>query len=140
MPRALANRWCRPLADTTAVAAIKTQLLSALVEQELASYSYDATLAGLAYDVGTEVDGLQIVVSGYSDKLPVLLQVVLEKLKRFEVDGKQFELVHERLVKAYANTRHANPSTIADSHLRHMTRETHWTYEERLAALDGELG
>lgn len=42
-----------------------------------------------------------------------------------------------QLSRAYANARLNNPSTIADSHLRHATRQTHWTYEERILALEG---
>jgi insulysin len=128
----------RPLADCTAVAAIKSQIFASLVEESLASYSYDATLAGLAYSVGNEVDGLELVVSGYSDKLPLLLKVVLEKLRDFEADPKQFEVVHERLTRAYKNTKQNNPSTMADSHLRHLTRQTHWTFDDRLEVLKGE--
>lgn len=107
------------------------------MEESLAAYSYDATLAGLSYSVGTETDGVQLVLSGYSDKLSTLLQVVLDALKAFEADPKQFKMVHERLVRAYANTRHNNPYTTADSHLRHITRQTHWTYDDRLEALAG---
>ncbi|ORY54263.1 Metalloenzyme, LuxS/M16 peptidase-like protein [Leucosporidium creatinivorum] len=138
VPRATAYFLLKsPLADVTAVAAIKSQIFASLVEESLASYSYDATLAGLAYSVGNEVDGLELVASGYSDKLPLLLKVVLEKLRDFEADPKQFEVVHERLTRAYKNTKQNNPSTMADSHLRHLTRQTHWTFDDRLEALEG---
>lgn len=116
---------------------MKAQLFASLVEESLAEYSYDATLAGLQYDIGNEVDGLQLIVTGYSSsKLNVLLSVVLDKLKSFEVDTDRFALVHDRLRRAYQNASLNNPSTLADSHLRHLTRQTHWTFEERLAALE----
>lgn len=127
----------RPIADQTPIAAIKSQLFANLIEESLAEYSYDAALAGLSYDVGNETDGLQLIVSGYSDKLAMLLTVVLEKLKNFQVDPSRFALVHDRLCRAYANAKLNNPSTLADSFLRHLTRETHWTFDERLEALAG---
>lgn len=114
-----------------------SQLFAALVEESLSAYSYDASLAGLAYSVGNEPDGIQIVASGYSEKLALLLEVVVKRMKNFVVDPGQFELVHDRLTRAYKNAKQNNPSTIADTHLRHLTRQTHWTIDDRLDALAG---
>lgn len=108
-----------------------------LVEESLSSYSYDATLAGLSFAVGNEADGIHIVVSGYSEKLATLLQGVVERLAQFSANPSDFDLIHDRLTRAYKNANQNNPSTIADTHLRHLTRETHWTYDERLQALEG---
>ncbi|GAA5870391.1 hypothetical protein JCM1840_004712 [Sporobolomyces johnsonii] len=138
IPRASACFIFRtPLADQTPRHAILTQLFTSLIEESLAKYAYDATLAGLDYAVGTETDGFSLTVSGYTDKLSVLLGVVLDKIKGFQADSKQFELVHDRLERAYRNAKLNNPSTTADSHLRHLTRQTHWTFDDRLGGLQG---
>ncbi|KAM0792534.1 hypothetical protein ACM66B_005203 [Microbotryomycetes sp. NB124-2] len=138
VPRATAYFLLKtPLADASPAAAIKSQMFTTLVEEALNEYTYAATLAGLGYSVGYEPDGLQVVVSGYSDKLSVLLQVVLRKLVNFEADENQFKLVHDRMTRAYKNVKLSNPSGLADSHLRHLTRQTHWTFDERLEALQG---
>lgn len=76
---------------------MKSQIFVNLVEESLAEITYDSSLAGLNYSVGTETDGLQIVVSGYNDKLSVLLQVVLEKLNNEIVDQTSFDMIHERV-------------------------------------------
>ncbi|GAA5919925.1 hypothetical protein JCM1841_000046 [Sporobolomyces salmonicolor] len=138
IPRASAYFIFRtPLADQTPRHAILTQLFTSLIEESLAKYAYDATLAGLDYAVGTETDGFSLTVSGYTDKLSVLIGVVLDKIKCFQADSKQFELVHDRLERAYRNAKLNNPSTTADSHLRHLTRQTHWTFDDRLEGLQG---
>ncbi|SDA07204.1 BZ3501_MvSof-1269-A2-R1_Chr4-3g07251 [Microbotryum saponariae] len=144
------DRWCipranayfllkTPVADESPSSAMKTQLVTQLVEETLAEYSYDASLAGLSYNVGSAPQGLEIYVWGYSDKLPLLLQVVLKKLKGLDLEGEGmkglFHLVMERLKKAYKNARLENPSTLADAQLRWLTRETYWTFEQRLEAL-----
>ncbi|GAA6001195.1 hypothetical protein JCM10207_007455 [Rhodosporidiobolus poonsookiae] len=126
-----------PLADLDPRHAVLTQLFTSLVEEALVSYSYDATLAGLDYSFGTEAEGVLLVVSGYTDKLPLLMKVVLEKIRAFKVEGKTFELVHDRLVRAYKNAKLNNPYQIADTHLRRLTRQTYWTWDERLEALQG---
>jgi insulysin len=78
-------------------------------------YSYDAEIAGLSYQVSTMSDALVLSVSGYNDKLDVLLKVVLEKIKELQVDPQRFELIKDRVScfrKSYLATR-ANPSSPA---------------------------
>lgn len=83
--------------DASSLSAMKSQIYTNLVEESLAEVTYDSSLAGLNFSVGTEVDGLQIVVSGYNDKLSVLLKVVLEKLQNETVDQTSFNMIHERV-------------------------------------------
>lgn len=79
------------------MAAVQTQLLADLIEEELSDSTYDAQLAGLYFAVGTDPSGLEIVVSGYSEKLPVLLKVILDKLKSLAFNPTRFSIVHERV-------------------------------------------
>lgn len=113
-------------------------MFAMLVEEALSEYSYAASLAGLSYSVGNDTEGIQVVVSGYSDKLPLLLEVVVRQMKEFVADEKQFEIVHDRLTRAYKNAKLNNPSALADSFLRRLTRQTNWSFDERLEALQGE--
>lgn len=87
----------RPLADQSPKSALKSQIFTSLVEESLSQYSYEATLAGLDFSVGNETDGIQLVVSGYSDKLSVLLEVVVDRIKSLKVDPSRFALTHERV-------------------------------------------
>ncbi|GAA6006563.1 hypothetical protein JCM11491_005007 [Sporobolomyces phaffii] len=142
------DTWCIPRAsvylsfksseaDLSPRNAILTQLFTTLVEESLAKQTYDASLAGLSFAVGAEPTGLTLIVSGYTEKLPLLLQVVLDRMLDFRVDVKLFDLVHDRLSRAYRNVKMNNPSSTADSHLRQITRQTWWSYDERLEALTG---
>ncbi|GAA5969986.1 hypothetical protein JCM11641_000219 [Rhodosporidiobolus odoratus] len=126
-----------PLADQTPRHAVLTQLFTLIVEEALAKQLYDASLAGLDYSFGTESDGVMLCVSGYTEKVPLLAEVVMQKVKGLEVEPKAFELVHDRLVRAYRNAKLNNPYQVADSHLRHFTRQTYWTWDERLDSLQG---
>jgi len=69
-----------------------------MVKEELKEYAYDATCAGLRYGINAEPEGLQLTVSGYSDKLPVLadkvaqtLRVVLDKCRSITTEPKNAE-------------------------------------------------
>ncbi|GAA5931722.1 uncharacterized protein JCM15063_001550 [Sporobolomyces koalae] len=127
-----------PEADKSPRQAILTQLFSTLVQESLAKYSYDAALAGLSFAIGSDSVGFTLMISGYTEKLPVLLEVILNRMLDFqEVDDKLFELVHDRLTRAYRNVKMNNPSSTADSYLREITRQTWWSYDARLEALEG---
>ncbi|GAA6060548.1 hypothetical protein JCM10212_006912 [Sporobolomyces blumeae] len=142
------DTWCTPRAsvyilfrtpeaDLSPRHAMLTQLFTVLVEESLSKYSYDASLAGLSFAIGSESDGMSLLISGYTDKLRVLLDVVLDRMIGFEVEESLFELVHDRLTRAYRNVKLNKPSSTADSHLRQLTRQTWWTFDERLDALTG---
>ena len=127
----------RSIVDRSASNAVKSQLFTQLVEEALTESTYAASLAGLNFSFGNDPEGLQIVVSGYNDKLEVLLRVIIKAITGFEMDTDRFELLKGRLRRAYGNTKLSNPSAVADGHFKDLMRETYWTSEERLVALEG---
>ena len=86
-----------PIADLNPAAAMKTQVFATLVEEALADTTYDASLAGLDFSVGSDQDGIQVRISGYSQKLPVLLDMVMGKIRNLESDPTTFSSVHDRV-------------------------------------------
>ena len=112
-----------------------TQLYASLVEESLAPLSYDATLAGLHYSLGTEHAGILLAISGYTEKLELLASTIFDKMESLAPSREEFSLVHDRLTRAYTNAKLSNPYSLADIELRRLTRQTFWTYDERLSAL-----
>lgn len=112
-----------------------TQLYASLVEESLAPLSYDATLAGLHYSLGTEHAGILLAISGYTEKLELLASTIFDKMQSLAPSQEEFSLVHDRLTRAYTNAKLSNPYSLADIELRRLTRQTFWTYDERLSAL-----
>lgn len=94
-----------PRADLSPRHAILTQLFTTLVEESLSKYTYDASLAGLSFSVGAEPAGLSLMISGYTEKISLLLEVILDRMLDFNVESKLFDLVHDRLTRAYANVK-----------------------------------
>ncbi|GAA5989095.1 hypothetical protein JCM10908_001155 [Rhodotorula pacifica] len=140
------DQWCiprgsayflirSPVADASPRDAMLTQVFTSLVEEALAPLSYDATLAGLHYSLGTEHGGILLAVSGYTEKLPLLALTVFDKMKTPAPTPEEFGLVLDRLTRAYTNAKLSNPSSLGDIELRRLTRQTFWTYNERLDAL-----
>jgi len=79
------------------VAELRYRLYSVLVTDALSEYSYDAELAGLVYSFEASSLGFYVSVSGYNDKLHVLLRDVLEKAKRLEVRADRLEVMIEKV-------------------------------------------
>jgi len=92
-----------PLASVTPANSVRTRLFCALVKDALVEYSYDAEIAGLEYELGDYYVGMGIDISGYSEKISVLLEKVLVTMRDLEVKPERFKIVKERLVRGYRN-------------------------------------
>ena len=62
-----------PAAYHTPAAAVLTRLFTKLLSDELTEFAYDAEVAGLHYRVFNSAVGLNLMLAGFSHKLPVLL-------------------------------------------------------------------
>jgi insulysin len=67
------------------------------VNDSLTEYAYDADLAGLSYNLSLSSLGVFIVLSGYNDKLHVLLQHILKKVKTLQVEPDRLEVIKEQV-------------------------------------------
>lgn len=92
-----------PIIHATAENSIKGRLFTELVRDALEEYSYDAELAGLQYAVTVDSRGLFLEISGYNDKLPVLLEQVAVTLRDIKIKDDRFDIVRERLTRGYDN-------------------------------------
>lgn len=68
-----------------------------LVCDSLDELTYSASLAGLQYSLNCHSEGLSVCVYGYQDKLPLLLQVVLEKIKNPQPRADRLEVFKEKV-------------------------------------------
>jgi len=104
-----------PTIYASAENSVKARIYTDLVKDALEEYSYDADLAGLEYNVTLDYRGLLAEVSGYNDKLPVLLAQVLATMRDLEIKDDRFGIIKERLGRAYRNYAFQQPySQLAD--------------------------
>jgi insulysin len=81
------------------------RLYATLVADALNEYSYDADLAGLTYLFDTSSLGFFVTITGYNDKLHVLLRDVLVKAKDLEVRADRLEVMIEKVNDVSTDTR-----------------------------------
>jgi secreted Zn-dependent insulinase-like peptidase len=81
------------------------RLYAALVTDALNEYSYDADLAGLTYLFEASSLGFFITITGYNDKLHVLLRDVLVKAKDLELRVNRLDVMIEKVNDVSTDTR-----------------------------------
>lgn len=81
------------------------RLYAALVADALNEYSYDADLAGLTYLFDVTSLGFFVTITGYNDKLHVLLRDVLVKVRDLEVRADRLDVMIEKVKNVSTDTR-----------------------------------
>ncbi|GAA6044580.1 A-factor-processing enzyme [Rhodotorula toruloides] len=125
-----------PLIDSSALTAVQTRLFTELVRDSLQEYAYDAELAGLSYNFDQQADGILLSADGYNDKLPLLIEVIVKRMKEYKVDEKRFAIVADMIRRMYQNFRLEQPYQHVGFDAAHLTQAVSYTVDEKLKALD----
>ncbi|ODQ53020.1 a-pheromone processing metallopeptidase Ste23 [Saitoella complicata NRRL Y-17804] len=137
VPKANANFLFRtPLAYATPKHSVLTRLYCDLVKDALNEYSYDADLAGLEYNLYPDHEGINLQLSGYNDKLHILLEKILSHLAAPQITADRFAVTKERLMRAYKNFEQEPAVNHAVYWMGYLMSETMWNNEEKLAVVD----
>ncbi|KAI9446597.1 Metalloenzyme, LuxS/M16 peptidase-like protein, partial [Lactarius indigo] len=137
VPRARAIIEFRsPVSNESPITSVLTKLYAVLVADALNEYSYDAALAGLSYSIEASSLGFYVSVSGYNDKLHVLLRDVLEKAKSLEVRTERLEVIKEKIKRDWENFFLGQSYQLSDYYGRYLMNEKQWTVLEKLQVLD----
>lgn len=126
-----------PITNITARVTLLSTLYRELVNDALVEYSYDADISGLVYEFNNMNSGVQIIVSGYNDKLHVLLEKVLSFVRNIEIKQDRFDIVRERTARALRNWDYGQPFHQVGTYSRLFQREKTVMYADILAELDG---
>lgn len=92
-----------PVAVASPKTMLMTMLYTSLLKDNLNEYAYPALEAGLTYQVITSDSGLEIQLSGYPEKMPILFQTVIHQMKALKIDPQRFETVREDLKRSLDN-------------------------------------
>ncbi|KAG0591845.1 hypothetical protein KC19_1G206700 [Ceratodon purpureus] len=92
-----------PESNYSAEANLLTDIFAKLLKDQLNEYAYYASIAGLGYSISRTADGFEVVVAGYNQKLPVLVEKIMEKITNFDVREDRFDVIKEKVRKVYVN-------------------------------------
>lgn len=126
-----------PIIHATAENSVKARLFAELVRDALEEYSYDAELAGLQYTVSLDSRGLFLDVSGYNDKLHVLLEQVAVTMRDLNIKEDRFDIVKERLTRGYDNWQLQSSYQQVGDYMAWLNAERDFVVEEMAEELKG---
>jgi insulysin len=112
-------------------------LYVALVGDQLNEFGYDAEMAGLAWSLTRESDGLFLGAYGFNDKLHVLLSKLVHGMRHLVVKPERFDVVKDSLLRQLQNWKLNAPHEHAMHYTRYLLMTRAWTTEEKEAALQG---
>ena len=96
---------------------------------------YDATLAGLHYDFIVLSEGFELRITGFTDKLPVLLEECLKALKEMKFNDVDFQVIKDRQLRSLLNFPREAPYWHASHHLNSLLTEPIHSIESRVKVL-----
>lgn len=123
------------LVNVSALNSVLSQLFRELVEDSLTEYSYDAELAGVNYDIANHAQGIDVSVSGYNDKMSVLLEKVLLAMRDLEVNDGRFDIVKDRLLRGWRNFEFNQPFQQIGTYSRWLLSEKGFVVQQLLEEL-----
>ncbi|KAJ5566743.1 Peptidase M16 core [Penicillium hispanicum] len=137
VPKATVHVTLRnPLVWATPANLIKTKFYCELVRDSLDEYSYDAELAGLDYHLAANILGLDVSVGGYNDKMSALLDKVLTTMRSLTVNQDRFNIIKERLTRAFRNAEYQQPFYQVGDYTRYLLSERSWINEQYIEELE----
>lgn len=125
-----------PITSATARVTLLCTLYRDLVNDALVEYSYDADISGLSYDFTNHLNGLSVTISGYNDKLHVLLEKVLLQARDLEVREDRFRIIHDRMLRSLRNSDYLQPYFQVGSYTRIFKSEKGFLNEDLLKEMD----
>lgn len=111
-----------------------SDLFTNLFSDSLNEAAYPAMIGGLHWSVSSIKYGLLVTVTGYSEKLALLLKTVIDKLISFQVDPKRFAIFKDNTVRGLKNFKAEQPHTHAIFYLSSLLTEKAWNKNDLLDA------
>lgn len=125
------------------------RLFQKVLNDDLTSFVYDASVAGCNYRVSCVPSGYRLSVSGYSEKLPFLLDTLTSRMLSLIEEMKEgpekhpaladsFNKAHDNLLRQTKNYRFDSPYEIANYNSRLIIDEDVWYADDYIAEMEGE--
>lgn len=143
-----------PIGYSTPRNAVMGNLVMDLFADSITEDVYDAELADLHFHAYWSGEAYVLSISGYSDKMPLLLEDMTKKLKAFGPTQERFEKLVDRVsrtratimltlqsLRSWRNKAKSNPYQLASYWSQYASDEVMWTYDEKVAeVLSTSLG
>ncbi|KAK2466811.1 hypothetical protein APHAL10511_001069 [Amanita phalloides] len=125
-----------PFSNESPRASVITRMYCDIVNDSLAEFSYNADIAGLTYKLSQHTTGLTLTTFGYNDKMSLIVEHIVDRLKMLNFDPERLEVMKEQAKRTWENFYMSQSYHLSDYFGRHLLAENSWTVEEKLRELD----
>jgi secreted Zn-dependent insulinase-like peptidase len=115
--------------------AVSAQMYTSLVADRARELTYPALLAGLNYSLSSGADGLNLTLSGYNDKLGVLLGALVPEFTDMAFEQQRFDSLRAEMIKELANSVTDRPYSQTRQDFNEVMYSGLWSEQARADAL-----
>ncbi|GLD98156.1 hypothetical protein PINS_up006853 [Pythium insidiosum] len=126
-----------PAVNASPLSFVLSDLVVLCVQDELTEYAYDASLAGLHYDLAVQGSSVHLGAVGFSAKLPLLVHRVVETLAALatSLSRETFDRVLQAARRDYDNLRLDEAYRVAMHDNHALVGDRHWSVDDLVAAI-----
>ncbi|KAJ1963722.1 metalloprotease [Dipsacomyces acuminosporus] len=111
---------------------VMTKIYTVGLQNKISETTYGASKAGMSFELNTIDSGILIEVKGFSDKLRLFLNTIVQLAKSFTVDKVKFQVYVNEVRQTHLNYKYSVPRNLVDSDTPSLTLNPYWTMDERL--------
>jgi insulysin len=115
---------------------VLAQLYEQGLEESLNEFGYPVKEAGLDYGIDTVKSGIALTLSGFSPRMPQLLDKLVERLPTMDITQERFDAVKERYRRGLENQKFDQPYEQTQYFLEQLLEKPSVPTEALLGALD----
>nr|WP_269135162.1 insulinase family protein [Vibrio cincinnatiensis] len=115
---------------------VMTRLCVEMFLDSLAKETYQAEIAGMSYNMYAHQGGVTLSLSGFSQKQPQLMKMILDKFALREFSEHRFQTVKHQLQRNWRNAAHDRPISQLFNAMTGLLQPNNPPYGHLLTALD----
>ncbi|MGF1765918.1 insulinase family protein [Enterovibrio makurazakiensis] len=115
---------------------VKTRVSVEMLLEAINEAAYPAEVAGLSYNLYAHQGGVTLKLSGFNEKLPILLDLVLEKFANRDFDPERFDIIKTQLLRSWKNATQNKPISRLYNTMTGILQPNNPPYEALIEALE----
>ncbi len=115
---------------------VKTRLCVEMFLDSLAKETYQAEIAGMGYNMYAHQGGVTLTISGFSEKQPQLMEMILTKFAERRFSITRFDTIKQQLLRNWRNAAHDKPISQLFSNMTGLLQPNNPPYSTLLKALE----
>ncbi|WP_407331031.1 insulinase family protein [Enterovibrio sp. 27052020O] len=115
---------------------VKTRVSVEMLLEAINEAAYPAEVAGLSYNLYAHQGGVTLKLSGFNEKLPILLDLVLDKFANRDFKPERFQVIKTQLLRSWKNATQNKPISRLYNAMTGILQPNNPPYETLIEALE----